>query len=117
MIIGLAEKCKNITKVSDYFHIFLYVIYFTGSQINIAEKAANVVSGFSTFTRRMNKGRRPRNLGNMAGNSTPQGMSKSTSEPMNLITDVSPGMVLFNESHNNVSPGRVLFNETHDRCI
>ena len=71
------------------------------SAINIAEKAANIVTGFSTLTRKLSTGsagvsgtrkvgqyggRRPKTL-----SVNDQRMSKSTSEPMNLLTDESPG--------------------------
>ena len=75
------------THAHTHIHTQKYVKYyliFPANHINIAERAANMVSGLSTLTRRVNKGIQSHNKAAAL-------MSKSTSEPMNLITDQSPG--------------------------
>ena len=50
-----------------------------------------MMSGFSTLTRNLRQGHRPRTLGSGSRGKTL--LAKSTSEPMNLITDTgSPGL-------------------------
>ena len=83
------------------FRRLLLLTASSQSAINIAETAANIVTGFSTLTRKLSTGSAgvsgTRKVGQYGGRRPKtlsvhdQRMSKSTSEPMNLLTDESPG--------------------------